>query len=119
MSRVVHLMRDPFDNVVARWHFVLRQDKPRQHLWAPYIADGSSELPPDLAKVWQRFAVTEIKNWVHWHCLAMKSYEGLPIQIASYEHLLDDPVAGFADLFEFVGVTQSRRGVLAGVLSQM
>jgi hypothetical protein len=110
VSRVLHYVRDPFDNLIARWKYV------SQGTCAACFKNSSMPIPPDFDKAWKTFALSEISIYIHWHCLALDSYRGLPTKLVQYEQLLDNPVEGFGSVLQFIGAEYSQASLLAAII---
>ena len=113
-SRVLHYMRDPLDNLIARWKYVVQNavvdekgtpmhrwsrgqsaDEFRA-LWLPYLNDGARQLSAGMLATFEDFALNEVSTYIHWHCQAIEQSRGLPTKLVHYEQLLDDPWIGGA-----------------------
>jgi len=111
VAKAVHLFRNPFDNVVSRFHLLLKQDATLQQQYTPdktgflkyclsvdyrytdsetaYLHFGSNKL---LQALWQVPCHADFLRYVEWHNLAAVTAHDLQLErlVVHYHEYADD-----------------------------
>lgn len=112
-SRVVHLIRNPLDQIIAAYRGQ-KGDEGRR-----WRNNASMPLTPAHYADWLRSVPEFTRSYVRWHCRATIAFRERPSLLVRYDDLVADPAAEFARLFAFVlGAHAPTAEKLAGALAK-
>ena len=94
-ARVVHIMRNPLDQVVASWGAGI-------HGVGEKMRNASWEIPPALYADWVASAPLHTRAYVRFHCRVAAAFRERPRLLVRYDDMIADSANEFSRLLQFV-----------------
>ena len=104
VARVVHLIRNPLDQIIAMYTGLTGETRLRRNLSFP--------LPESTKADWLRRAPAITRSFIRWHCRVAIAFRERPVLLLGYDDLIADPKREFTRLLSFVLGEKQRASAL-------
>ena len=93
-DRVILLIRDPFDTLIAEWN----------RLYSKSHTGIASEKEVNNTEKWNEYISTQSKNWEDFYTYYIENYKRNQLYILRYEKLKEDASLEMKQVVEFLGL---------------